>query len=120
MSQGGPAPSGFERRRSERFPLPPRGGGEISVVGARLVNVSAHGMLIESMVPMERDLTLQLRMLIAGEKTDVEARVACCAALTSGRRRLYGVGLEFTTIPEAAQQRLQAVLAAVRAAQAPS
>lgn len=117
MSQGALAPSGFERRRSGRVPLPPRGG-EISVVGARLVSVSAHGMLIESMVPMEQDLTLQMRMLIGGEKADVEARVACCSALSSGRRRLYGVGLEFTTIPEAAQKRLQAVLAAARTAQA--
>jgi hypothetical protein len=119
MSAVGPGPSGFERRRSERFPLPTRGG-EISVVGARLVNVSAHGMLIESMVPMERDLTLQLRMLIGGEKADVEARVACCSVLASGRRRLYGVGLEFTTIPEQARQRLLSLLAAVRGTQAPA
>lgn len=110
------APTGFERRRAERFPLPPRGG-DISVVGARLVNVSAHGMLIESMVPMEQDQTLQLRVLIGGEKADVEARVACCSVLASGRRRLYGVGLEFTTIPEAARERLIALLTAARQAQ---
>jgi len=114
VSQGAAAPSGFERRRSERFPLPPRGG-EIAVVGARLVNVSVHGMLIESMVPMEENSTLQLRMLVAGQKADVEARVACCSTLSHGRRRLYGVGLEFTAIPEAAQKRLRELLVANRA-----
>jgi hypothetical protein len=101
----------MERRRSERFPLPPRGGA-ISVVGARLVNVSAHGMLIESMVPMEENQTLQLRVVVAGEKADVEARVACCSVLTSGRRRLWGVGLEFTSIAEDVQRRMLAVLQA--------
>ncbi len=114
MSQGAPAPSGFERRRSERLPLPPRGG-EIGVVGARLVSVSVHGMLIESMVPMEENSTLQLRMLIAGVKADVEARVACCSILSHGRRRLYGVGLEFSAIPETARKRLRELLAATKA-----
>jgi Tfp pilus assembly protein PilZ len=119
MNAGTAGPLGFERRRSERFALPPRSAA-ISVVGARLVNVSAHGMLIESMVPMEEDLTLQLRLLISGEKADVEARVARCSMLASGRRRLYGVGLEFTTIPPGVQQRLLAVLAAARTAHAPA
>lgn len=111
------APLGLERRRSERFPLPPRGGA-ISVVGARLVNVSAHGMLIESMLPMERDLALSLRMTIGGLKADVEARVAFCSVLANGRRRLYGVGLEFTAVPETARQRLRGLLDAARAARA--
>src|SRR5215510_13637631 len=57
--------AGFERRRSERIPVPARGGA-ISVVGARVVNVSAHGMLIESLVPMERELILTLRVVVAG------------------------------------------------------
>ncbi len=94
--------------------MPPRGG-EISVVGARLINVSSHGMRIESLVPMEEGLRLQFRMLIAGEKTDVEARVACCSLLSSGRRRVYGVGLEFTSIPPAASARLRELLTAPRA-----
>jgi hypothetical protein len=119
MSAGAPGIRAFERRRSERLPLPPRGG-DIAVVGARLVSVSAHGMLIESMVPMEQDRTLQLRMLIAGEKADVEARVACCSLLASSRRRLYAVGLEFTTIPRGARQRLMSLLGVARTAQAPA
>ncbi|HET7291311.1 MAG TPA: PilZ domain-containing protein [Vicinamibacteria bacterium] len=96
---------GFERRRSERIALPARGSG-ISVVGARVVNVSAHGMLIESLVPMEREQRLTLRVVVEGENADVEARVACCSVLAQSRRRVYGVGLEFAAFPEAAHRRL--------------
>jgi hypothetical protein len=109
MSEAGAPPSGFERRRSERIPVPPRGG-PVSVVGARLVNVSAHGMLIESLVLLEREAQMNFRLVIAGEKVDVEARVAVCSLLSSGRRRIFGVGLEFTAMPEAARQRLADVL----------
>jgi hypothetical protein len=94
--------------------MPPRGA-EIAVVGARLVEVSAHGMLIESLVPMEEGLSLRLRVVIAGHKSDIEARVANCRLSASGRRRLYGVGLEFTSIPEAAQERLREILAGASA-----
>jgi hypothetical protein len=97
--------------------MPPRGG-EISVVGARLVDVSAHGMLIESLVPMEEGLSLRLRVVIAGEKHDIEARVAYCSLLASGRRRLYGVGLELSSIPSAAQERLREILTSTRAVSA--
>lgn len=103
----------LERRRSERFPVPSRGGA-ISVVGARVVNVSAHGMLIESLVPMEREQSLTLRVVVSGEKTDVEARVACCTVLAQSRRRVYGVGLEFAVFPETAHRRLLAALARMK------
>jgi hypothetical protein len=106
-------PEGFERRRSERIPIPSRSS-VISVVGARLLNVSAHGMLIESLVPMEREQTLTLRVVLAGEKADVQARVACCLLLGSTRRRVYGVGLEFVAIPESAHRRLLETLATIK------
>ena len=38
-----------ERRRAERVPMPATGG-PVSVVGARLVDVSPYGMMIESPV----------------------------------------------------------------------
>ena len=112
MSQAAAGPQGLERRRSERIPVPSRGGA-ISVVGARVVNVSGHGMLIESLVPMEREQTMTLRVVVAGEKTDVEARVACCSVLAHSRRRVYGVGLEFAAFPETAHRRLLAALAGI-------
>jgi len=106
-------PQGFERRRSERIPVPSHTGA-ISVIGARVLNVSAHGMLIESLVPLEREQTLTLRVVLAGQNTDVRARVARCSILGSSSRRAYGVGLEFAAIPEATHRRLLETLATIK------
>jgi Tfp pilus assembly protein PilZ len=82
----------------------------VSVVGARLRDVSPYGMLIESPVALPVDSELQFRLVVEGEKADVEARVAVCTPL-SGPRRAYGVGLEFTRIDEAVRARLARVVA---------
>jgi len=83
-------------------------GGAVSVVGARLVNISSYGMMIESPVPLEREAVLQFRLVVAGRKADVDARVAACTAVPGSRR--YAVGLEFSRIEPEAQQRLMRVL----------
>jgi hypothetical protein len=83
-------------------------GGPVSVVGAGLVNVSSYGMMIESPVPLEREAVMQFRLVVAGEKTDVDARVAACTPVPGARR--YAVGLEFVRIAPEAQQRLVRVL----------
>lgn len=83
--------------------------GAVSVVGAALVNVSSYGMMIESPVPLERETVLQFRLVVAGQKTDVDARVAACTPVPGARR--YAVGLEFVRIPPEAQERLVRVLA---------
>jgi PilZ domain-containing protein len=114
VSQAAAGPQRRERRRSERIPVPSRGAA-ISVVGARVVSISAHGMWIESLVPMERERTITLRVVVAGEKIDVEARVACCSLLASSRRRVYGVGLEFAALPETSQERLRETLTRMKA-----
>ncbi len=82
--------------------------GAVSVVGAALVNVSSYGMMIESPVPLERDTVMQFRLVVAGQKADVEARVAACMPVPAGRR--YTVALEFVRIPPETQQRLVRVL----------
>lgn len=110
-------PSSLNRRRSERVPMAPTGG-VVSVVGARLLDVSPHGMKIESPVPMERDAVLDLRLVVAGEKVDVRARVAACTMADPGgpgRRKVFGVGLEFTEIRSEVQDRLRQVLAPLAA-----
>ena len=84
-------------------------GGAVSVVGARLVNISSYGMMIESPVPLEREAVLEFRLLVAGQKADVDARVAACAAIPGSRR--YSVGLEFSRIEPQVQERLVRVLA---------
>jgi len=102
-------PSGINRRRAERVAMPPTGG-VVSVVGARLLDVSPYGMRIESPLPMESEAVLQFRLVIAGEKADVEARVAACV-LTPGDKKRFGVGLEFVRIDDGVQERLREVLA---------
>jgi hypothetical protein len=85
------------------------GGGAVAVVGAALVNVSSYGMMIESPVPLEMEAVMQFRLVVAGQKTDVDARVAACTPVPGGRR--YAVGLEFVRIAPEAQERLVRVLA---------
>jgi Tfp pilus assembly protein PilZ len=105
-------PKGLERRRAERVALD-LPGAPVSVVGARMLNASPLGMMIESPVRLETEAELPLRLVVRGAKTDVVARVAGCVPL-AGARRAYGVGLEFTHIDEAARESLRAVLESIR------
>jgi PilZ domain-containing protein len=101
-------PAGLDRRRAPRIPVPP--GGPASVIGARLVSASPYGMLIESPVPMERDAMQRLGMVVARERVDVEARVVACRRMISRGKFVFGVGLEFTSIPGAVREKLRAAL----------
>ena len=105
----GPVPSGIERRRYERTPMPPTGG-PVSVVGARLVDVSPFGMMIESPVALTEDCVLQFRLSVEGQKADVSARVACCSSRPGGRHS-FGVGLEFLDLSAEIRDHLRDVLA---------
>ena len=99
-----------EHRRAPRLLVPPVGG-PISVVGAKLLNVSSYGLLIETPVPMDAGQAMPLRMLVRGEKLDVEARVVDCRAGQGPRR--FHVGLEFLSLPPAAKERLAEALHAL-------
>lgn len=105
---------GLERRRAERITLD---GAPVAMVGARLVNASLYGMMIESPVPLEREAILPLRLVIRGEKADIEARVAATWPLP-GPKREFGVGLELTQMEESARERLAKVLQEAREAAA--
>jgi PilZ domain len=108
MSAEGTA-AGPERRRCARVPMAPTGG-PVSVIGARLVDVSPYGMMIESPVAMKEDAVLQFRLAVEGRKTDVSACVACCTA-RAGVRHAYGVGLEFVDLPSEVREQIRDVLA---------
>jgi PilZ domain-containing protein len=97
-----------ERRRAERVPMPATGGA-VSVVGARLLDVSPYGMMIESPVAMTQDAVLRFRLSVQGQKADVSARVACCTSRT-GTRHSYGVGLEFLDLPGDVRDQIKDVL----------
>jgi hypothetical protein len=100
-------PEGLDRRRAPRIPVPPAA--PLSVTGARLLNASPFGMLIESPVSMEPETFLRLRLRIGRERLDVETRVAACTRV-AGRRRLFGVGLEFVGLSQKARESLEGVL----------
>jgi len=100
--------SGPERRRVERVPMAPTGG-PVSVVGARLIDVSPYGMMIESPLAMTEDAVLQFRVAVEGRKTDVSARVACCTP-GAGTRPAYGIGLEFLDMPTEVREQIRGVL----------
>lgn len=104
----GPEPR--ERRRAPRVPMPAEGG-PVSVVGARLVNVSPFGMMLESLVPLEEESLHRLRLVVAGRKYDAEARVAACTARAGAGRRVYGIGMEFHELAPEARAQLASLLA---------
>jgi hypothetical protein len=85
-------------------------GGVVSLVGAHLINISLHGALIESLVPMESESVMPLRLVVAGHKTDVEARVVQCNASQGERRRVYRIGLEFLAVPQTVRDQLAEAL----------
>jgi hypothetical protein len=102
-------PDGLEHRRAPRYPASPASA-VITVVGAQLLNVSAYGVLIESLVPMETDAVMPLRLIICGSKVDIDARVANCIAVAGEKRRLYRTGLEFVALPPDVRERLAEAL----------
>jgi hypothetical protein len=104
-----PSPSGMERRRAERVPMPETGG-PVSVTGARLLDVSPFGMMIESPVALTEDAVLKFRLSVDARKVDVSARVAACSA-RPGARHAYGVGLEFLDLPPDVRDQIRDVLA---------
>ncbi len=101
-------PEGLERRRGPRVPVEQLDV-PMSVVGARLVNISLFGMMIESPVPLEREAILSLRLVIDGHKGDVQARVAACT-VRPGPVRRYGIGLEFAAISAEMREHLRHAL----------
>lgn len=101
--------SGIEQRRAPRYPLPAYGA-SVSVVGAQLINASAYGVLIESLVPMEEGSVMPLRLVLAGSKVDVQARVAQCHAEQGEKRRVFKIGLEFVSLPAPLREQLVEVL----------
>jgi hypothetical protein len=105
-------PDSLDRRRARRAFLPPTRG-PISVVGARVRNASPYGMSIESPVSLPAGEVIPLRLVVGGIKEDVSARVVASTPLPTEpgeRRRLFGIGLEFSKMPDALRERLIAAL----------
>jgi hypothetical protein len=98
-----------ERRRAPR--LEPDDLAEpVLVVGSRLVNIGPGGLMLEAPIPLSPESSLHLRLVVAGERTDVDARVRGCVPRPQGRRRAWAVGVEFENLDPVARSRLDRAL----------
>ena len=98
----------IERRRAPRIPITTPSG-PVSVIGARLVDVSAYGMRIESPVAISPDSVLPFRIVVEGRSSDVRCRVAACRPAPGGTQD-FAVGLEFLDLAGDAQEHLREAL----------
>ena len=102
-------PGGVERRRAPR--LEPGDLAEpVLVIGSRLVNIGPGGLMLEAPVPLPVESSLHLHLVVAGERTDVDARVRGCVPRSRGRRQAWGVGVEFENLDPVARERLDRAL----------
>jgi hypothetical protein len=103
------APDGAERRRAPRFE-PEELAESVFVVGSRLVNIGALGLMLEAPVPLPSDSRLELRLVIGGEKGDVRGRVRGCVPRSLGRTPAWGIGVEFEDMTPSVRERLSRAL----------
>ena len=85
------------------------------MVGARLVDISRDGLLLEAPVPLTPDSTLRLRLVVGGVKTELETRVANTRRRALAGSRPWGVGVEFADVPADVRARLARALGTWRA-----
>jgi hypothetical protein len=102
-------PHGVERRRTPRLE-PDELAEPVLVVGSRLVNIGRGGLMLEAPIPLSPDSSLELRLVVAGGRTDVHARVRACVPRSAGRRQVWAVAVEFENLDPAARARLERAL----------
>jgi hypothetical protein len=106
---------GAERRRVPRFE-PAELAESVFVVGSRIVNIGAHGLMLEAPVPLAADSPLRFHLVVGEHKDAVDARVRSCVPRSRGRS--WGVGVEFEAISEGARGRLERALLSRRSGNA--
>ena len=99
----------IDRRRAERIPMAPPAN-PVSVVGARIIDVSPFGMRIESPVAIAPDAVLPFRIVVAGRTSDVSCRVATCRPGVPAGEGRFGIGLEFLDLSSEAREHLRGAL----------
>jgi PilZ domain len=110
VSERAAGPGGIERRRAARL-TPDELVEPVSVAGARLLDISAYGLQIETLVPLAPGSSVRLQLLVGGVKSEVGARVTDCRRRSG---RAWGVGLELTDLPDGLRARLARALGAGR------
>jgi hypothetical protein len=82
----------------------------VLVVGSRLVNIGPGGLMLEAPIPLPVESSLDLRLVLSGERSDVHARVRGCVPRWQGRRQAWAVGVEFVNLDPVARARLERAL----------
>ena len=102
-------PDGVERRLAPRLE-PDELSEPVLVIGSRLVNIGPGGLMLEAPVPLAPESALHLRLVLGGERAEVDARVrGCCPALARAPPG-WGVGVQFENLEPAARERLERAL----------
>jgi hypothetical protein len=107
-------PDGLERRSAPRV-TPNELAEPVSVIGARLVDISQSGLLLEAPVPLAPDSSLRVRLVVGGVKAELEARVANSRRRALAGSRPWGVGVEVADVPADVRARLARALGTWRA-----
>ena len=102
-------PGGVERRSHPRR-SPEELAEPVQVVGSQLVDIGRGGLRLEAPIPLTVESAVHLRLVLGGQRTDVDARVRGCERHEEGRRCSWGVGLEFERLDPSARARLDRVL----------
>jgi hypothetical protein len=90
----------------------------VFVVGSRVVNIGAHGLMLEAPVPLATDSPLRFHLVVGERKDPVDARVRSCVPRRRGRASTWGIGLEFEAISDGARERLERALVSRRSGNA--
>lgn len=109
MADAGEGSDGRERRRAPRF-APDQLPEPVFVVGTRLITIGALGLMMEAPVPLAPDSSLRFRLVLEGEKAEVEGRVRSCVP----RPPAWGIGIEFEKLSPSARDRLERLLTRAR------
>jgi hypothetical protein len=82
----------------------------VLVVGSRLVNIGPGGLMLEAPVPLAPESPLHLRLVLGGERAEVDGRVRGCEPRPHGKRAAWGVRVQFESLEPAARERLERAL----------
>ncbi len=100
---------GLERRQAPRLE-PGELAEPVLLVGSRLVNIGPGGLMLEAPVPLAPDSSLQLHLLVGGERTHLDARVRGCVQRGTSRRTAWGVAVQFEGVDPVSRERLERAL----------
>lgn len=102
-----------ERRHAARYD-PSELAEPVFVVGSRMVNIGALGLMLDAPVPLATDSSVRLHLVVGEYKAAVDAIVRSCVPRAAAGGSTWGVGVEFERLSEPARERLERALVSRR------